>query len=107
MKQQTLFHSSGCRNLLHERLSTSRCAGLGTRVLLSWKSRWLSERTGGLFAQVAVTTEQAMLLRRWFEFVPLWGIKVFLAYALRRVNCKRKNLLYLLRKRVLVGGDGG
>ena len=27
------------------------------------------------------------LPRRRFEFVPLWGIKVFLAYAPRRVNC--------------------
>jgi transposase len=26
---------------------------------------------------------------RSFEFVPLWGIAVFLVYALRRVNCKR------------------
>ena len=24
-----------------------------------------------------------------FEFVPLWGILVFLAYRMRRVNCKR------------------
>jgi transposase len=26
---------------------------------------------------------------RYFEFVPLWGIVVFLAYRMRRVNCKR------------------
>jgi ribosomal protein S27AE len=26
---------------------------------------------------------------RQFEFVPLWGISVFLAYRMRRVNCKR------------------
>jgi transposase len=26
---------------------------------------------------------------RRFEFVPLWGISVFLAYRMRRVNCKR------------------
>ena len=26
---------------------------------------------------------------RWFEFVPLWGIMVFLAYRMRRVDCKR------------------
>lgn len=25
---------------------------------------------------------------RWFEFVPLWGIKVFFVYAPRRVNCR-------------------
>ena len=25
---------------------------------------------------------------RWFEFVPLWGYRVFLVYAMRRVNCK-------------------
>jgi transposase len=25
---------------------------------------------------------------RWFEFVPLWGYKVFLVYCMRRVNCK-------------------
>ncbi len=27
------------------------------------------------------------LAKRRFEFVPLWGIKVFLVYALRRVEC--------------------
>ncbi len=26
---------------------------------------------------------------RYFEFVPLWGIKVFLLYARRRVDCSR------------------
>ena len=25
---------------------------------------------------------------RWFEFVPLWGMKVFFVYAPRRVNCR-------------------
>jgi len=25
--------------------------------------------------------------RRWFEFVPLWGIAVFFLYGMRRVNC--------------------
>src|SRR4051812_21980958 len=29
------------------------------------------------------------LVMRYFEFVPLWGIVVFLAYRMRRVNCKR------------------
>jgi transposase len=29
------------------------------------------------------------LERRYFEFVPAWGIVVFLAYRMRRVNCKR------------------
>lgn len=29
------------------------------------------------------------LEERRFEFVPLWGIAVFLAYRMRRVNCKR------------------
>ena len=29
------------------------------------------------------------LEQRRFEFVPLWGILVFLAYRMRRVNCKR------------------
>ena len=29
------------------------------------------------------------LEERRFEFVPLWGILVFLAYRMRRVNCKR------------------
>jgi len=29
------------------------------------------------------------LATRLFEFVPLWNIAVFLAYAMRRVNCKR------------------
>ena len=29
------------------------------------------------------------LEERRFEFVPLWGIVVFLAYRMRRVNCKR------------------
>jgi transposase len=29
------------------------------------------------------------LQERRFEFVPLWGILVFLAYRMRRVNCKR------------------
>lgn len=29
------------------------------------------------------------LERRRFEFVPIWGILVFLAYRMRRVNCKR------------------
>ena len=29
------------------------------------------------------------LKERRFEFVPLWGILVFLAYRMRRVNCKR------------------
>jgi len=25
---------------------------------------------------------------RWFEFVPLWGYRVFFIYQMRRVNCK-------------------
>ena len=29
------------------------------------------------------------LEERRFEFVPIWGILVFLAYRMRRVNCKR------------------
>jgi transposase len=29
------------------------------------------------------------LEERQFEFVPLWGILVFLAYRMRRVNCKQ------------------
>jgi transposase len=29
------------------------------------------------------------LEERWFEFVPLWGIVVFLAYRMRRVDCRR------------------
>ena len=29
------------------------------------------------------------LEERRFEFVPIWGIMVFLAYRMRRVNCKR------------------
>ena len=29
------------------------------------------------------------LARRLFEFIPLWGIKVFFAYAPRRVSCRR------------------
>ena len=28
-----------------------------------------------------------VLPRRWFEFVPLWGIPVFFSYAMRRVAC--------------------
>ena len=28
------------------------------------------------------------LMPRWFAFVPLWGIRVFLVYAMRRVNCR-------------------
>jgi transposase len=26
---------------------------------------------------------------RWFAFVPLWGLRVFLIYAMRRVDCRR------------------
>ena len=26
---------------------------------------------------------------RWFEFVPLWGLSVFLVYRMRRVSCRR------------------
>jgi transposase len=29
------------------------------------------------------------LEERWFEFVPVWGIAVFLLYRMRRVNCDR------------------
>ena len=30
-----------------------------------------------------------MLGNRSFEFVPLWGLAVFLVYAMRRVDCRR------------------
>ena len=29
------------------------------------------------------------LVERRFEFIPLWGVLVFLLYAIRRVNCRR------------------
>ena len=29
------------------------------------------------------------LRERWFEYVPLWAIPVFLVYAMRRVDCPR------------------
>ena len=30
---------------------------------------------------------------RWFEFVPLWGFRVFFVYQMRRVNCKKCGVL--------------
>src|SRR5262245_22972457 len=30
-----------------------------------------------------------VLTPRWFTFVPLWGIPVYLVYAMRRVDCGR------------------
>lgn len=32
------------------------------------------------------------LAARRFEFVPLWGIRVFLVYAMRRVDCRRRGV---------------
>ena len=44
---------------------------------------------GLLGMRAAVVQLYDRLEERRFEFVPIWGILVFLAYRMRRVNCKR------------------
>ena len=56
-----------------------------------WWSRSSLGRTAARFVRVVVgaVDRYDRLEERRFEFVPIWGILVFLAYRMRRVNCKR------------------
>ncbi|MFY8072993.1 MAG: transposase family protein [Pirellula sp.] len=37
---------------------------------------------------------------RRFQFVPLWGIAVFLVYSMRRVDCKECGVTVLVHRQV-------
>ena len=67
---------------------TDRCGWYRARAWL-WKWRCDLERTPGRSALVAGKRPPGYdtLATRRFEFVPLWGIAVFLVYAMRRVAC--------------------
>ena len=73
------------------RSSTARPAWRSRTAARPWWSRSCPGRTAGRSAPVAAGVAAAYdrLEERRFEFVPLWGILVFLAYRMRRVDCPR------------------
>ena len=73
------------------RLSTARRAWRSRTMGRPWWSRSSRGRTVGRFVPGCGRPGPAYdrLEERRFEFVPVWGILVFLAYRMRRVDCKR------------------
>src|SRR5437867_7639745 len=53
------------------------------------KVRWLNRGKPSIEVEVRPGPTYDRLKRRLIEFVPLWQIIVFFAYAPRRVDCKR------------------
>ena len=73
------------------RSSTARPTWRSRTAARPWWSRSCPARTAGRTAPVACRRGRPYdhLKERRFEFVPLWGILVFLAYRMRRVDCPR------------------
>ena len=63
--------------------------GSKEKIIVEIKSRSNSKsRCSGCF-QISPRYDYAESKARLFEYVPLWGIKVFLSYRMRRVNCRK------------------